>query len=141
MKDSFKSKLVRFMYGRYGIDELYYALFILYIVLLVINIAVSNSVAKLVISILMWLTIIFLIFRVMSKNHIRRRNELNTYLRITGPIKMFFTLNFKRIRDIRSKRYRVCKNCKAVVRLPIKKGTHGVICPKCKNKFNVTIRF
>ena len=126
------------MYGRYGIDQLYYALLVTYVVLLIINSIVDKNT---VLSILMCLVIVYAVFRVMSRNHLKRQRENETYLRLIRPFKTFFTLNFKRLRDIRSKRYRVCKKCHAVIRLPIKKGTHGVICPKCHNKFNVKIRF
>lgn len=129
------------MYGRYGIDSLYYVLLVTYVVLIVLNSLITNDIANIVIGILAWLAIIILIFRLMSRNHIKRRKELELYRKVTRPVVTFFTLNFKRIKDIRSKRYRVCPNCKAVMRLPIKKGTHGVVCPKCNNKFTVKIRF
>ncbi len=132
-----KEKFLRFMYGRYGVDSLYYALFVLYIVLIVLNVIFDST----IINIIMWLILAVMIFRLMSKNHMKRRRENELYLKFSRPFRTFFTLNFKRIRDIRSKRYRVCKRCHAVIRLPIKKGTHGVVCPKCHNKFNVTIRF
>lgn len=126
------------MYGRYGIDQLYYALLVTYIVLLVINAIVDKST---VLSILMCLVIVYAVFRVMSRNHLKRQRENQIYLKLIQPFRTFFTVNYKRLRDIRSKRYRVCKKCHAIIRLPIKKGTHGVICPKCRNKFNVKIRF
>ena len=39
----FTDKLSRFMYGRYGADQLYVALFVLYFVVLVINLVNSRS--------------------------------------------------------------------------------------------------
>lgn len=125
------------MYGRYGIDSLYYALFALYIILLVINLVHKT----LAVSIIMTVVMVVWLFRVMSKNHAARRKENEIYLKISRPIRAFFTTNFRRIKDIRSKRYRTCKKCKAVVRLPIKKGSHTVRCPKCHNEFKVKILF
>ena len=125
------------MYGRYGVDSLYYGLFLLYIILFVIQL-IERTV---VVSVLMTLTLVYMVFRVMSRNHYARQKENGVYLKVTRPVKAFFTTNFRRVRDIRSKRYRTCKKCKAVVRLPIKKGTHNVKCPKCGNNFKVKIIF
>ncbi len=137
MKEPLKYKFARFMQGRYGPDSLYYGLLILYFVLFVINIIVESE----IIALLMSLTLVWLLFRLMSKNHYKRQRENAVFLKIIRPFKAFFTTNYVRIRDIRSKRYRTCKRCKAVMRLPIKKGTHTVRCAKCGNEFKVKILF
>ncbi len=133
----FKEKLARFMYGRYGIDNLYHALIALYFILLVVSMVVDSWIP----SVLMWVCLVIAILRLLSKNHVARARENRVFLKVINPIKAFFSTNFVRIRDIRSKRYRTCKNCKAVLRLPIKKGTHNVKCPKCAKEFKVKILF
>ena len=125
------------MYGRYGVDSLYYGLFSLYIILFVINLLVRSR----ILTAIMWVPLVIIVLRIMSKNHAARRRENELYMKVTRPFKAFFTTNYRRIKDIRSKRYRTCKRCKAVVRLPIKKGTHTVKCPKCHNEFKVKILF
>ncbi len=125
------------MYGRYGIDQLYYAFIVLYFILLVVSIITDSWIP----SVIMWALLVVSVLRMLSKNHVARARENRAFLKVINPIKAFFTTNFVRIRDIRSKRYRTCKNCKAVLRLPIKKGTHNVKCPKCGKQFKVKILF
>ncbi len=133
----FREKFARFMYGRYGIDNLYHALIAMYFILFVVSMIVDSWIP----SVLMWVCLLIAILRLLSKNHVARARENRAFLKVLNPIKAFFTTNFVRIRDIRSKRYRTCKNCKAVLRLPIKKGTRTVKCPKCGNEFKVKILF
>ena len=54
----------------------------------------------------------------------------------------WFKLTVRRIKDIKHKRYRRCPNCKAVLRLPKRKGTHYAKCPSCRAniKVNITIK-
>lgn len=125
------------MYGRYGVDSLYYGLITLYFILF----AVSLFTNELWVTVPMWLCLLIALLRMLSKNHIARARENRVFLKIVNPIKGFFTTSFVRIRDIRKKRYRTCKSCKAVLRLPIKKGTHNVRCPKCGKEFKVKILF
>ena len=35
--------------------------------------------------------------------------------------------------------YKKCPNCRAVLRLPRRKGRHTTICPKCKKEFRVYV--
>ena len=133
----FRDKLARFMYGRYGTDSLNFGLLVLYFLLFIISLFISNKTARLIVSVAMWLCILFPLYRMLSKNHLARARENRLFLKLTGPFKTLFL----RIRDIRKKRYRKCTKCKAVLRLPIKKGEHSVKCPKCGNNFKVKIRF
>lgn len=126
-----RDKFIRFMYGRYGVDSMYKGMLILYLVLFVINLFLKEN----------WLTwvmtalVFYMLFRLMSKNHIARAKENRVYLKLIAPFKNIWM----RLRDIGKKRYRTCPYCKATVRLPIKRGKHTVKCPKCSNNFNVKI--
>lgn len=133
----FRDKLIRFMYGRYGTDDMYKGLLILYVILLLVNIFARSY----IVTVLMTAVIVYAIFRMMSKNHIARAKENRAYLKFALPIRRFFTLLPKRIKDIGKKRYRTCPHCKAAVRLPIKRGKHTARCPKCQKTFEVRIIF
>ncbi|MBE6798905.1 MAG: hypothetical protein E7525_03920 [Ruminococcaceae bacterium] len=130
-----KQAIYSFMYGRYGVDKLYWALLAVWIVLSVVNAFVG--------SVLLWVleTAVagFAFFRVLSRNIYRRQTENAKFLKISAGIKSGCSLSFQRVRDIFKKRYRRCKTCKSVLRLPIKRGTNTVRCPKCGNAFKVTI--
>lgn len=124
-----------FMYGRYGVDKLYWILLAIWFILSVVNMFVHSF----------WLNILetaivgYAFFRVLSRNIYRRQAENTAILKIIRNGRSLCGILFKRICDIGSKRYRRCKRCKAVLRLPIKRGTNEVRCPKCGDKFKVTI--
>lgn len=131
-----RSKLISFMYGRYGVDELYIVLFILYFILFFINCFLSSLIVNLLsLAVLFWA-----IFRSMSKNYARRRRENEVFLKLYRPIKSEFILLKDRIKDIKTARYRKCPHCHITIKLPNKKGKHSVICPKCRERMNVNIR-
>jgi len=131
-----KDKLIRFMYGRYGVDQLYNALIAAAFVLLAANIFIRSS----FISILVWVVLIWLIFRVLSRNVYKRRLENEKFMQIWNPVKAKGSLTIRRIKEMKTHRFRKCPHCKAVLRLPRKKGKHTVNCPSCHNKFEVQIK-
>lgn len=137
MLQKLRYKLAVFMQGRYGTDNLYRALMLLYALLLILQIFLDSK----ILSILLLLDFFWMFFRVFSKNHTARAKENRAYLKLISPFKSFFSLSFKRLRDIKTKRYRKCPHCKAITRLPIRKGTHSVRCPKCSQTFKVKILF
>lgn len=137
----FRDRLARFFYGRYGIDSLYYALFISYFVLWFALLFVGYYPARLLLYAVQAAVLFFMFFRMLSKNHYRRRRENEAFLKIWRPVKNFFVLTKNRIRDIKGYRYRKCPHCKATLRLPKRKGEHPVICPRCKKRFTAKVRF
>ncbi len=133
----FKNKLYRFMYGRYamyGTDTLNKVLLWVYlawiIVCSVIELFVDNiwfSLGYWVVTVLM---VCYMFFRMFSKNVAARRRENE---RFCG----FFKLRKNKLRDRKTHVYRKCPKCRAVLRLPRAKGKHSVVCPKCRERFQV----
>lgn len=138
---NFREKLARFFYGRYGIDELYYFLFILYFIIWFALVFIGFWPLRLALYALQAACIVWMFFRVLSRNVYARRKENAVFLKVWNPVKNFFILQKNRIRDAKSYRYRKCPHCKAVLRLPKRKGEHPVVCPRCKKRFNVKVRF
>ncbi|ERK30298.1 hypothetical protein [Clostridium intestinale] len=136
MKD-FKNKLIRFMYGRYGTDQLYIAAIALYFILVI---AYSFIRSPIIIG-LSWVVLILTFYRTFSKNIYKRQRENQMFLKFWNPIKSKFSLTFRRLKDIKTHRYRTCPHCKKVLRLPRKTGNHTVTCPACRNDFKVKIKF
>ncbi|MGM9683339.1 MAG: hypothetical protein ACI3XQ_07050 [Eubacteriales bacterium] len=130
----FKNKLYSFMYGRYGNDTLGKALLWAYVALVLVSMIVSvfvSSVTFNLISLLIGFVLVFFIFyRMMSRNIAARRKENEKF---TG----FFKLMKNRFKDRKTHVYRKCTSCHAVLRLPKAKGKHTVVCPRCKNRFEV----
>lgn len=127
----------RFMYGRYGADALYYTLLIIFLLLGFINTFIRSYILLIAADILF----IWALFRYFSKNIYQRREENRLFLDILAKIKRFFKLNRDRIRDFKVCRYRKCRYCKSILRLPVRRGSHSVRCPRCQKSFKVHIWF
>lgn len=121
-------RLSRFMYGRYGTDQLNLFLTVVCVVLLVLSgirplyVLMIPSAA-----LLAWST-----FRCYSRNIAKRRRENDRYLKLVRPVQMWFRLQRNRWRDRKTFCYFKCKHCRAVLRVPKGKGTIDVTCPRCQ---------
>lgn len=133
--NKFKEKFIRFMYGRYGVDQLYYALFIAWGIIAVINCFADS----LILSIFGTALVVWMFWRSMSRNLAKRRAENEKFLTLWKSAKSWLILQRDRIRDRKTARYRTCPHCRAIVKLPVKKGKHTVVCPKCRERFDVKI--
>ena len=127
------AKIYRFMYGRYGVDDLYRFGLGVFIFLSLLNLFLNNR----VITILELIIIFLLVYRSFSKDIVKRRKENNKYLRCKQGIKAFFNLQGRKWQDRNTHLYKKCPKCKTVLRFPLKKGRHTCKCPNCKNKFTV----
>jgi len=134
---NFRDRLAQFMYGRYGIDQLYYAFIVISLILIVVNSFFHSS----IMGILIWAILILMTYRSFSRNIYKRRRENDKFLIFWNPIKGEVSLTIRRIREIKTHRFRKCPNCKKVLRLPRKKGKHTAKCPCCHNEFEVRIFF
>jgi hypothetical protein len=135
--NQFRYKLAQFFYGRNGMDHLGYATLVLYFL-----VAFADSFTRAV-----WLTalgfviVLISIYRMLSKDLVRRRKENEAFLRIFNPVKAAVLKQFRRLRDVRTHRYRTCPHCKVTLRLPIKRGKNTVVCPRCKQRVTVRVWF
>lgn len=136
----FRDRMARFFWGRNGIDGLYYGLFALYILLWGLQLIFRESAsAQAILGVLSFAVLVIMIFRVLSKNLVRRRRENQVFMSFFVGIKNFFVLQKNKIRDRKSFIYKKCPACKATLRLPRKKGEHTVRCPRCQNRFGVKV--
>lgn len=133
--ESIKNKLIRFMTGRYGIDQLYYAGLFLALGLMMINMVVNVTILMVISNGL----ILLMVLRGFSRNINRRRSENEQFLKLWNPVKKAVRIFFRRIKEIRFHRYRKCPHCRKTLKLPIKRGKHMVKCPACKESFAVRV--
>lgn len=127
-------KFQKFMYGRYGLDELYKFLFYFYIVLLIINIFIKSSLLSYI-----ELFIVFIMFyRFFSKNIKLRKKENNLYLKFKKNIVKPFKNLKKNIKD-KEHVYKRCSKCKTMLKLPLpdKIGIKHTKCPKCGKRLTI----
>lgn len=131
----FTKKFQNFMLGRYGFDQLNFALIITAAILSFLDIFINSYVLTfIIIFLLVWET-----YRAFSKKHYARQRENASFLRIWHPVKKWFATRYTRFKERKLYRYRTCPNCRATLRLPALKGKHTAKCPRCSTEFDVRI--
>ncbi len=135
MFQRFRNTVARFMWGRYGNDQLNRFLFIAYFIIWVISLFFRDAIWGVVFALVLWSILGVLLFRTLSRNIPARQMENRRYLRIWNAVRRWFAHQFTRLKDIRRYRYRRCRGCKAMLRLPIKRGRRTVTCHRCHRQF------
>ena len=121
-----RNALQRFMYGRYGNDQLNTALLVLYLALYLVYFLTGFDP-------LYWISfalILFALFRMLSRNPARRRAENARFLKVAGPAIRWFRLRRTIHRD-KEHCYFKCPNCGQQLRVPRGKGKITVTCRSC----------
>lgn len=132
------SRFQRFMYGRYGVDELSRDLLWVAIGFSVIGMILGFfplRYVSLAFSALSFLLIIYILTRVFSKNINRRVMENHKYLAKTEKIRKKFRFAKMRFRDRKIFRYVRCPYCKTYSRVPRGKGKIRITCRSCHKQF------
>ena len=127
-------KFQKFMYGRYGLDELYKFLFYLYIILLILNIFIKSSILTYV----ELFIVVVMFYRFFSKNIKMRKKENALYLKCKKNIIKPFKNIKKNITD-KEHIYKKCSKCKSILKLPLpeKRGIKHTKCPKCGKRLTI----
>ena len=119
MMQRWKESFARFMYGRYGPDQLNNVMLILGVALAVIGMLFSLP----LLTVLSYVPLGFCLYRMFSRNANRRRLENQRFMQLLN-----------RLRD-RESRYYSCPRCHQTVRVPRGRGKINIHCPKCGNQF------
>lgn len=126
-----REKLMRFMYGRYGVDKLsrhlVFAALPLWIAAIFFRLWIFQILAIAV--------IVYGYYRIFSRNTTKRYRELCAYEKFLGKIKGF-PAKIKRGAAER-KEYRIfkCPGCGQKLRVPKGHGTVEISCRKCRTVF------
>ena len=125
--------IVRFMYGRNGMDQLNRGLFWGYMGVFLGQLLFSMlrlRVPALICEILLWPLMALIFFRMFSKNLPKRRGENQKFLNWWWGIKRRNADAKARHAD-RDHKYFTCKTCGTICRVPVGKGKIIITCPKC----------
>lgn len=125
------NRLRRFMYGRYGNDQLNNALLVGCLVLMVLGMLFRSNpiyVVGLVLLVLCYA-------RMMSRNTAKRFSENQKFLIHWNKIKKKMADIRFRFSDRKTHRYFKCPTCKQRLRVPKGKGKLNISCPHCRASF------
>ena len=130
----FINKLYSFMYGRYGIDELYKFLLRISFILIIINLFVKSKIISLIALLLMY----YIIFRALSKNINTRRKENRLFLKYKNKITNIFKISYNKDKE---HIYKKCRYCKTILKLPLpeKIGIKKSKCPGCGKRIKFLV--
>lgn len=131
----FRYRIMQFMSGRYGMDNLSVAIIIAAGVCSFANILVGSRILQLIAYALLFLAL----FRVLSRNIEARRKENNLFNEKINFIKRKKDLYEQRKND-KCHVYKKCPFCKAILRLPHRIGEHTTVCPRCNKEFKVKVK-
>lgn len=121
----------KFMYGRYGFDQLSrdIILFSLFITLIA---SLTRS------SLLLWLAYIplfYAIFRILSRDTQKRARENYIYADLIRKVKVRAKNTKLLLVGTRTHKFYRCKGCRQMIRIPRGKGKISISCPKCRREF------
>ncbi|MGM9530672.1 hypothetical protein [Intestinibacter sp.] len=132
-----KEKLARFMQGRYGNDQLnnflmkaFLVEFLLYFLLRGVSRGLST-----VMYYLGFATIIYVYYRLFSRNIYKRASENQAFLNKTANIRSKINSQKSMMQQRKTHRIYKCPTCKQKVRVPKGKGKISIHCPKCDTYF------
>lgn len=126
-----RDKLIRFMYGRYGVDALGKCMLGLGLTCAVMTWFTDTALFPL----LSWVFIIWTYFRMFSKNIYKRSAENRMYLEKTYRLRCFFARQKNMLVQRKTHHIYTCPTCKQKIRIPRGKGRIEVRCPKCSATF------
>ena len=126
-----RNALIRFMYGRNGMDHLNRALFGVFLaVYLGGAILGRNEILGTVFYLLQVAVSVTLLYRTFSRDLGKRRAENQKFVNWWWSIKNKSDGAKQRHAD-KDHKYFTCKNCGAICRVPVGKGKIVITCPKC----------
>lgn len=135
---NFIYRIAKFMYGRYGIDDLSKFIFKVIFVLLLFNILFRTYILLLI----QLFLLVIVVCRMLSRKIYIRNKENNMYLKVKKLLKKPFG-NIIRNHNDRDHIYKKCRKCKKVLKLhlPDKRGIKHAKCPNCNKRITfITFR-
>lgn len=131
MKNNWKNKMMQFMQGRYGADQMGQMLSAVSMVFLIISLFSRNQAWFL----LAVIGIVYNYFRMFSKNISKRDAENQKYLKMTAGIRRKLASWKSQLAQHKIYHIYRCPGCKQKIRVPRGRGKIEIRCPKCNTRF------
>lgn len=125
-----KARIQQFFIGRNGMDHLTRFLSIVSLILLVLGTFTFRFLSAIGIAVY-----ICSLYRMLSRNLYKRREENQAYLQLTGKVRGWVSLRKKRFDQRKTHRFYPCPSCKQMTRVPVGKGKISIQCPACQTSF------
>ena len=122
------------MAGRNGNDQLNNFLLILEMILILLSIFIPGRVGKYLYIIVLAL-LVYIYFRMFSRNITKRREENGTYIRLKYRIDAAYRVRRERWVQRKDYKFFTCPSCRTTLRVPRGKGQIRIVCRKCGNTF------
>ena len=126
-----KEKLIRFMQGRYGVDQFTKFLMGVALVCMILSLFTRSMVW----SFLILLLLVYCYFRMFSKSITKRYAENQKYLQMTAGIRRKWASFQRDMKDRKTHHIYKCPGCKQKIRVPRGKGKIAIRFPKCHTEF------
>jgi predicted membrane protein len=126
-----KQKFQNFMSGRYGVDDFSKALLYATLALCLVSLFTRNRILNL----LLTAGLVFIYYRMFSKNYSRRYQENLWYLRQKDKVMHFFQRQNSLAQQRKTHRIYTCPQCRQKIRIPKGHGKVQITCPQCKTAF------
>ena len=131
MKNDWKNKMMQFMQGRYGADQMGQMLSAVSMVFLILSLFSRNQGWFL----LAVIGIVYNYFRMFSKNISKRYAENQKYLTMTAGIRRKIASWKSQLAQRKIYHIYRCPGCKQKIRVPRGRGKIEIRCPKCNTRF------
>ena len=129
-----REKLLRFMAGRNGNDQLNLFLFAVDAVLLITAALLRGRAAQILYLALLGL-LGYIYFRALSRNLAKRREENAKYLRLRYRVQAVMKLRKEKWVQRKDYKFFTCPSCKTTLRVPRGHGKIKIVCKCCGNSF------
>jgi len=126
-----RNKFMRFMQGRYGADSFSKFLMVIAVICIALQLITKNSVFY----ILSLSLLIYIYYRMFSKNIPRRYAENQKYAKYFNKVRTIFYRKKNYYAQMKDFHIYKCPNCKQKIRVPKGKGKIAIRCPKCSTEF------
>lgn len=130
-----REKLLRFMTGRYGMDELSQALCIAAMACVLLSSFFRRLSGFTVVYYVGCILLVGALLRILSRNVAKRQAENWEYLAFRSRLTRGFSDRRQRWQQRADYRFFKCPGCKQRVRVPRGHGKICITCPKCRREF------